>query len=322
MTIADIQKPLKETLLILNQKLREATKSNISLLNLITKYIIKSKGKQIRPTVVFLTAQLIDTIQPKTYTAATMIELLHTATLVHDDVVDDSNMRRGFFSINAIWKNKIAVLIGDFLLSKGLLVALETKNYDLLELVSESVKEMSEGELLQIEKARKLNITEAVYYDIINKKTASLLKVACALGVASVSENQELIEKAKLLGTYMGMAFQIKDDLFEYGDYQTGKTKGVDIKEQKLTLPLIYTLNQVDFIEKEKIKFIIKFQNTNKEKVNYVIQKVIETGGISYAEKVMNDYANKAREVLSYFKESDAKTSLDALITFTIHRKN
>ena len=320
MTIADIQKPLKEPLLILNQKLSEATKSNISLLNLITKYIIKSKGKQIRPTIVFLTAQLVDNIQPKTYTAATMIELLHTATLVHDDVVDDSNMRRGFFSINAIWKNKIAVLIGDFLLSKGLLVALETKNYDLLELVSESVKEMSEGELLQIEKARLLDITEEVYFEIIRQKTATLIAACTAIGAASVDASEEDIRKMHKFGELIGIAFQIKDDLFDYSEAKIGKPTGIDIKEKKMTLPLIYTLNHCSKEEKKWLINSVKNHNKDKKRVKEVIEFVKKNQGIEYTSAKMKEYHEKALTILNEYPDSPYKESLTLMVNYVIER--
>lgn len=321
MKLAEIQAPILEDLKQLDASMREAIKSKVSLLDTITRYIIKSKGKQMRPMFVFLTARLFGQVNQSTYTAATMIELLHTATLVHDDVVDDSAMRRGFFSINAIWKNKIAVLIGDYLLSKGLILAMEKKEYHLLELTTESVKQMSEGELLQIEKARKLDITEEIYYDIIAKKTASLIATACATGCASVIKDEEKIEKARQLGFNIGMAFQIKDDLFDYGKSQIGKPTGIDIKEQKMTLPLIYTLQNISVFEKQKIKFIVKYMNTKKDQVQYVIDKVIASGGIDYATSKMQEYIQKAKEILNEFEESDSKKSLLQLIDYTILRE-
>ncbi len=321
MKLAEIQAPILEDLKQLDVSMREAIKSKVSLLDTITRYIIKSKGKQMRPMFVFLTARLFGQVNHSTYTAATMIELLHTATLVHDDVVDDSAMRRGFFSINAIWKNKIAVLIGDYLLSKGLILAMEHKEYHLLELMTESVKQMSEGELLQIEKARKLDITEAIYYDIIAKKTASLLATACATGCASVEKDEAKIAKARELGFNIGMAFQIKDDLFDYGKSQIGKPTGIDIKEQKMTLPLIYTLQNISVFEKQKIKFIVKYMNTKKDQVQYVIDKVIATGGIDYASTKMQEYIQKAKEILNEFEDSESKKSLLQLIDYTILRE-
>jgi octaprenyl-diphosphate synthase len=285
-------------------------KTKVFLLDKITNYIVRRKGKQIRPMFVFLTSKLCGNTTESTYTGAALIELLHTATLVHDDVVDDSNYRRGFFSINALWKNKIAVLVGDFLLSKGLLLAIEHKEFQLLEIVSNAVKEMSEGELLQLEKARKLDITEDIYYEIIKNKTASLIASCCAVGLASVNKDEVLIAKAKLFGEKVGIAFQIKDDLFDYGTEEIGKPVGIDIKEKKMTLPLIYALNNCTWLEKQKSK-----------KVAEVIDFVKSAGGLEYAINAMNKYHKEAIEILHEFPQSLHRDALEGLVNFTINRK-
>lgn len=303
-------------------KFKESMKSSVPLLDKITNYIVKRKGKQMRPMFVFLSAQAVGEINESTYRAATLIELLHTATLVHDDVVDDSNERRGFFSLNAIWKNKIAVLIGDFLLSRGLLLSLDNNDFHLLKIVSTAVKEMSEGELLQIEKARRLDISEDIYYEIIRQKTASLVAACCASGAASVTQDEKRIAKMKEFGILTGMAFQIKDDLFDFGSSEEiGKPTGIDIKEKKMTLPLIYGLNNSSWIEKRKIINIIKNHNTEPVKVKEVIDFVIAKGGIAYAEKIMHDYKDKALSVLKEFPESPARNSLEQLVVYSIERK-
>ena len=272
---------------------------------------------------VFLSAKVCGEMNDSTYRAASLIELLHTATLVHDDVVDDSNERRGFFSVNALWKNKIAVLVGDFLLSRGLLLSVDNKDFHLLGLVSNAVREMSEGELLQIEKARKLDIDEAVYFDIIRKKTASLIASCCACGAASVSSDEHTIEQMRAFGEAVGIAFQIKDDLFDYGDgSDIGKPTGIDIKEKKMTLPLIHTLNKVSFWEKRKIINIVKNNNNDPKKVAEVVNFVIQNGGIHYAEIKMNEYKDKALSILSTFPDSASKTSLSELVKYTTERKN
>jgi octaprenyl-diphosphate synthase len=297
-------------------------KSNVPLLDIITRYIIKRKGKQMRPMFVFLTADICGKIGESSYIAASLIELLHTATLVHDDVVDDSNERRGFFSINALWKNKVAVLVGDYLLSKGLLLALDNDAFQLLKIVSEATREMSEGELLQIEKARKLDIDEAVYFEIIRKKTASLIASCCASGASSVGSSAETVEKMKIFGEKVGIAFQIKDDLFDYeSSNKTGKPGGIDIKEQKMTLPLIYLLNQSGRSEKRKIVNIIKNHHNNPEKVRSVISMVNQSGGIEYARKKMERYHAEALEMLQEFPDSPSKTALRDLVDYTIQRK-
>src|ERR1700752_1506317 len=303
-------------------KFREAMKSSVPLLDKITNYIVKRKGKQIRPMFVFLSAQMHGEINESTYRAAALIELLHTATLVHDDVVDDSNERRGFFSVNALWKNKIAVLIGDYLLSKGLLLSLDNDDFHLLKLGSNAVREMSEGELLQIEKARKLDISEEIYFEIIRQKTATLIAACCATGAASVTQDKQVIETMKQFGTLTGIAFQIKDDLFDFGDgSEIGKPTGIDIKEKKMTLPLIYALNQSSESEKRKIINIVKNHNENPKKVAEVVSFVFEKGGIQYAEKRMNEYKEKALEILNEFPESDAKNSMRELVIYTTNRK-
>lgn len=321
MTFEEIKQYLKSDFELFEDRMKSTIKSNIPLLNIITNYLLKTKGKQMRPMFVFLAARMCGTINARTYTAASMIELLHTATLVHDDVVDDSNLRRGFFSINALWKNKAAVLVGDFLLSRGLLVSLEENEFELLKIMSGSVQEMSEGELLQIEKARKLDITEEVYYDIISKKTATLIKTACKAGAYSTSSNTELTEKMKEIGHHIGMAFQIKDDIFDFGTDDVGKPLGNDIKEQKMTLPLIYTLNKVSFIEKQRIMAQIKYFNTKKSSIEYVTKSVIQHGGIEYAQSKMNEYIHKAKSILSEFPDSNDKTAFLSLIDYTIDRK-
>jgi octaprenyl-diphosphate synthase len=269
---------------------------------------------------VFLTAGCVGTINEKTYRGAALIELLHTATLVHDDVVDSSDYRRGFFSINAIWKNKIAVLVGDYLLSKGLLLSVENKDFDLLASVSTAVREMSEGELLQIEKARKLDITEEVYFDIITKKTATLISACCAVGVQSTDADEKYAEIARNFGEKVGIAFQIKDDLFDYGDDEIGKPLGIDIKEKKMTLPLIYALQNTTRSTKKLIIQLIKNESENPKKVREVIDFVKSTGGLQYANKRMNDYAQEAKELLQQFPESNYRKSLEDLISYTIER--
>ncbi|MBK7668190.1 MAG: polyprenyl synthetase family protein [Sphingobacteriaceae bacterium] len=307
---------------IFESKFKDSMKSSVPLLDKITNYIVKRKGKQLRPMFVFLSAQTVGTINESTYRAAALIELLHTATLVHDDVVDDSNERRGFFSVNAIWKNKIAVLIGDFLLSRGLLLSLDNDDFHLLKIVSTAVKEMSEGELLQIEKARRLDISEEIYYEIIRQKTASLVAACCASGAASVTDDKNTIAKFKEFGILTGMAFQIKDDLFDFGSSEEiGKPTGIDIKEKKMTLPLIYALNQSSWMEKRKIINIIKNHNTDSDKVKEVIDFVIAKGGIAYAEKIMLDYKNKALTLLKDFPESPSRNSLEQLVVYSIERK-
>lgn len=320
-SISSIKKPIEKELKKFEVHFRDSMKSKVALLDKITYYIVKRKGKQIRPIFVFLSAKLCGEITPTSFTAASLIELLHTATLVHDDVVDDSFQRRGFFSINALWKNKIAVLIGDYLLARGLLLAVQTKNYRLLEIVSNATQAMSEGELLQIEKARKLDIEESVYYQIIEQKTASLIASACSAGAASATEDDDTIEKMRLFGEKIGMSFQIRDDLLDYGTADIGKPVGIDIKEKKMTLPLIYALNNTDRKQKKKIINIIKRHSEKKEKVREVIDFVRKSGGLEYAKKVMLDYRNQAFDILNGFPDSEAKTSLKDLVLFVTDRE-
>ncbi len=300
---------------------RQAVKSNVSLLDKIMQFIVKRKGKQMRPMFVLLSAKLGGEINDKTYRAASLVELLHTATLVHDDVVDESLERRGFFSINALWKNKIAVLVGDYLLSKGLLLSLDNDDFQILKLLSEAVKLMSEGELLQIEKSRNLNLKEEVYFEIIKNKTASLVASSCAAGASTTFDDAESINKMRNFGEKVGIAFQIKDDLFDYGSADIGKPTGNDIKEKKLTLPLIYTLNKVDPSLRKKLIYIIKNENTDKAKVRFVIDEVQKAGGIEYAESKMFNYRDEALSILHQFPESDVRKALEELVRYTTDRK-
>lgn len=303
------------------QKFAQSVKSDTPLLDRIMKYIIKRKGKQIRPMFVFLSAKLHGTVNESTYRAAALVELLHTATLVHDDVVDESLERRGFLSINALWKNKIAVLVGDYLLSKGLLLSTGAGDFKQLDILSEAVKQMSEGELLQIEKARNLNLKEDVYFEIIRSKTASLLSSACAAGTWSTSEDETDTARMKLFGEKTGIAFQIKDDLFDYGTADVGKPTGNDLKEKKLTLPLIYTLNNIGTAERRKVIYIIKNENKDPEKIKYVMNKVVEAGGIQYAEDKMFAYRDEALRILYFYPESDIRKGLEEMVRFTTDRK-
>ena len=322
MTVEDIKKPVKEEMALFEKKFKSAMKSDVALLDKITHYIIKRKGKQLRPLFVFLSAKMIAPVEEGTYIAASLIELLHTATLVHDDVVDDASERRGFLSINALWKNKIAVLVGDFLLSQGLLLTTSKNRIDLLHLVSKAVKAMSEGELLQMEKSRKMDITEEVYYNIIKQKTASLVAACCATGACSVTKNKELIAKMEQVGIYVGMAFQIKDDIFDYGfSNEIGKPTGIDIKERKLTLPLIYVMNKVDKKQKNLIINTIKKDKQDYKKINEIISMVINEGGIHYAEKKMHYYKDKALKQLEDLPASPSKKAFIGLINYSINRK-
>jgi octaprenyl-diphosphate synthase len=303
-------------------KFRAAMKTKVLLLDKIMTYIVKRKGKQMRPLFVFLSAGSCGVINESSYRAASLIELVHTASLVHDDVVDNSNYRRGFFSVNALWKNKIAVLVGDFLLTRGLFLALEHKDYDLLGICTEAVKEMSEGELMQMEKARRLDISEEVYFDIIRKKTASLIASCCAIGASSVNSTPEMVEKMKFFGEKVGMAFQIKDDLFDYGEDEIGKPLGIDIKEKKMTLPLIYALSKAGWLEKRKMISIVKNESEKPKKVKEVIEFVKKSGGIGYAKDAMNRYYSEALELLKELPDSTYRNSLRELVKFTIERKN
>jgi octaprenyl-diphosphate synthase len=323
MTVDQIKAPVAIEMEEFEVKFKASMKSTVPLLDKITRYIVKRKGKQLRPMFVFLSAKVCGEMNESTYRAASLIELLHTATLVHDDVVDDSNERRGFFSVNALWKNKIAVLVGDFLLSRGLLLSVDNNDFHLLRLVSDAVREMSEGELLQIEKARKLDIDEEVYFEIIRKKTASLISSCCACGAASVTSDKQVIEQMQAFGEAVGIAFQIKDDLFDYGDGSNiGKPTGIDIKEKKMTLPLIFALKKASYFEKVRIINIVKNNNNDPKKVAQVIDFVIRSGGIQYAEERMNEYKNKALAILNGFKDSDSKVSLAELVKYTTERKN
>jgi octaprenyl-diphosphate synthase len=316
-----IKNIIGEELNTFEKKFAESVKSQTPLLDRIMKYIIKRKGKQLRPMFVFLSAKLHGPINESTYRAAALVELLHTATLVHDDVVDESLERRGFFSVNAIWKNKIAVLVGDYLLSKGLLLSTDNKDFEHLQILSQAVKQMSEGELLQIEKSRNLNLNEDIYFEIIRNKTASLLSSACAVGAWSTSKDEAISNKMKLFGEKIGIAFQIKDDLFDYGKEDVGKPTGNDIKEKKLTLPLIYTLNKISAEKKRELIYIIKNENKNTEKVRYVIDAVVASGGIEYAVEKMNNYRDEALEILHEFEDNEVRKALEELVRFTTDRK-
>jgi len=306
---------------IFESKFSDAVKSNTALLDSIMKYIIKRKGKQLRPMFVFLSAKLHGEINEKTYRAAALVELLHTATLVHDDVVDESFERRGFFSINAVWKNKIAVLVGDYLLSKGLLLATSNEDFKHLHILSDAVRQMSEGELLQIEKSRKLNLDENIYFEIIKNKTASLLSSACAVGAYSTTGDEKITEKMKFFGEKVGIAFQIKDDLFDYGTDNIGKPTGNDIKEKKLTLPLIYTLNNTDSATKKRLIYSIKNNNKDPQKVKEIIEVVSKSGGIEYAQQKMLDYRDEALGILNSFDETPVRKALEELVRYTTDRK-
>lgn len=318
-----IKLPVKKEMELFEKKFKESMQSNVPLLNRITYYIIRRKGKQMRPMFVFLVAKMVSdgNFDERTYRGASIVELIHTATLVHDDVVDDSNRRRGFFSINALWKNKIAVLVGDFLLSKGLLLSIDNEDFDLLKLISIAVREMSEGELLQIEKARKLDISEDIYFEIIRQKTATLIAACCGIGAASVGANEETIQQMRKFGEYIGIAFQIKDDLFDYSDEKIGKPTGIDIKEQKMTLPLIHTLNTCSKKDKAWIINSVKKYNRDKVRVKEVISFIKNHGGIEYTTSKMNEYKNKALAILEQYPDSDYKNSLKTMIDYVVERK-
>ena len=320
--ISEIKYPIKEEMKLFEKKFKNSLQSKVPLLDRIMHYIIKRKGKQMRPMFVFLTSKMFGEMNEKCYRAASLIELLHTATLVHDDVVDEANLRRGYFSVNALWKNKIAVLVGDFLLSKGLLLSVENEDFDLLKIVSSAVKDMSEGELLQIEKARRLDIKEEIYFEIIRKKTAVLISSCCACGSSAMNESEETIEKLAIFGEKVGIAFQIKDDLFDYTQSKfIGKPTGIDIREQKMTLPLIYTLNTVDKKTRGEIINTVKNHHKNEEKVAELIQLVKNTGGLEYAEKVMLEYQKEALMLLESFPENEARKSLQKLVKYVIDRE-
>ena len=320
--IKNIKHPISEEMSLFENKFKESLKTNVSLLDKIMHYIIKRKGKQMRPMFVFLCSKLFNNVNESTYTAASLIELLHTATLVHDDIIDESNFRRGFFSINSLWKNKISVLVGDFLLSRGLLLAVEKEEFKLLKIVSKAVKEISEGELLQIEKTRKLDITEEIYYEIIKKKTATLISACCESGAQASNASPEDVEKMSDFGEKAGIAFQIKDDLFDYTQNPLiGKPTGIDIREKKMTLPLIYTLNKVDDKTKQYIINTIKNDSKNSKKVEEIIKLVKSNNGLDYAEKKMNSYYQQALNILEEFPNNEAKNSLIKLLEYVIKRE-
>lgn len=305
---------------IFERKFADATKASNPLLERIMRFIIRRKGKQMRPMFVFLSAKIAGQITDRTYRAASLVELLHTATLVHDDVVDNAMLRRNFFSINALWKNKIAVLVGDYLLAKGLLLSVDNDDYKILQITSRAVREMSEGELLQMEKARKLDIKEEIYFEIIRAKTASLLSAACAAGAYSATESIETAELFHQFGEKVGIAFQIKDDLFDYGTADVGKPTGIDIKEKKMTLPLIYTLQNTDKETRRRIIYIVKNQSTDRKKVNEVIDIVRQSGGIEYARQRMITYRDEALQLLRQYPETEARKALEELVHYAIDR--
>jgi octaprenyl-diphosphate synthase len=320
LTIQAIQAPVADEMRAFEGKFRQFMKSEVMLLDQIMNYIVRRKGKQLRPLFVFLSAGTFGPIHESTYRGAALIELIHTATLVHDDVVDDSNYRRGFFSVNALWKNKIAVLVGDYLLSRSLFLAVDHEDFDFLKLINRAVKEISEGELLQIEKARRLDITEDVYFEIIRQKTATLIAACCAVGARSVGQSAEVVERMRLFGEKVGIAFQIKDDLFDYGEAEIGKPVGIDIKEKKMTLPLIYALRQADWFTKRGIINAIKNESENPKKVAEVIAFVKTSGGIEYATKAMKRYVAEAQALLAEFPDNAHRQSLGDLVRYTIER--
>ncbi len=318
--VENLKAPIEKELELFEQKFRDVMRSHVALLDKVNYYIYQRKGKQVRPMFIFLAAKMCGEVTDATYVGASLVELLHTATLVHDDVVDDAYERRSFFSVNALWKNKIAVLVGDYFLSKGLLLALDTKNYNLLHITSTAVKRMSEGELLQMEKARRLDIDESIYFEIIRNKTASLIAAACEVGAASTTDNAELIEKMRLIGENIGIAFQIKDDLFDYGEADIGKPRGIDIKERKMTLPLIYTLNNCSKDEKKWIINTVKNHNEDKVRVNDVINFINSNGGIKYTEDKMYEYKQRAFDIIKTIDNSNAKSGLIDLVNYITER--
>lgn len=321
LSLNEIKKPIAAQLDVFEEKFKASMQSSVPLLDRITHYIVKRKGKQVRPMFVFFAASLCGGISEATHRGAALVELLHTATLVHDDVVDNSYERRGFFSINALWKNKIAVLVGDFLLAKGLLLSINNKDFRLLRIVSEAVQQMSEGELLQVEKVRRLDIDEKVYYEVIRQKTASLIASCCACGAASAGADDDSIGRMRTFGEKIGIAFQIKDDLFDFGTDDVGKPRGIDIKEKKVTLPLIYALNKAPAAEKRRIISIVKNESTNPEKINEVIAFVNSGGGMDYARRQMESYQQQAFTILNTFPEHEARAGLEQLVRFTTERK-
>ena len=320
-TFDELQRPIAAEMKAFEPHFREAMRSNVALLDRVMHYIVKRKGKQMRPMFTLLSARLFGPVTESAFVAASLIELLHTATLVHDDVVDDADMRRSFFSINALWKNKIAVLVGDYLLSRGLLLAVDRGEFELLRLVSTAVREMSEGELLQLEKSRSLNFSEEVYFDIIRKKTASLIAACCASGASAAGRPADEVERMRLFGEYTGIAFQIKDDLFDYGGgVDTGKPTGLDIKEKKLTLPLIHALRNVDARDRRWMVDVVKNHNEDNNAVARLVRKVTEAGGIAHARQRMHEYRDKALEVLHTFAKNEARDALEGLVHHTVER--
>ncbi|MBS1523828.1 MAG: polyprenyl synthetase family protein [Bacteroidetes bacterium] len=320
LSIDEIKKPIAADIDAFEERFKSSMQSSVPLLDRITHYIVKRKGKQIRPMFVFFSASICGGITDATHRGAALVELLHTATLVHDDVVDNSYQRRGFFSINALWKNKIAVLVGDFLLSKGLLLSIENNDFKLLQIVSEAVKQMSEGELLQVEKVRRMDVDEPIYYEVIRQKTASLIASCCACGAASAGADEATIEKMRSFGEKIGIAFQIKDDMFDFGTDDVGKPLGIDIKEKKVTLPLIYSLNNANSSERKRIINLVKNHNDDPKKIEQIIRFVKETGGLQYAETQMKKYQEEAFVILNTFPKSDSRESLEQLVRFTTER--
>jgi octaprenyl-diphosphate synthase len=324
MKIVDqLKKPIAKEMELFEDKFSSSMRSHVALLNRITHYIVNRKGKQMRPMFVFMVAKMLEEkeVNERCYRAASVIELIHTATLVHDDVVDESYQRRGFFSINALWKNKIAVLVGDYLLSKGLLLCIDHKDFDLLEIISVAVREMSEGELLQIEKTRRLDIDESIYMEIIRQKTATLIASCCALGAASVHASPETIEQLRQFGEDIGIAFQIKDDLFDYGETKIGKPTGIDIREKKMTLPLIHAINKSDTKQKKWLIQSVKHHNKDKKRVKSVIAFVKEQGGLAYATAQMHAYKDKALAQLHAFPKNEFRDKLEEMVRYVIERK-
>jgi octaprenyl-diphosphate synthase len=320
MTVQEILAPIETEMKLFEVRFHESMKSKVPLLDKITHYIIRRKGKQMRPMFLFLTAKMLGEINEKTYQSASLVELLHTATLVHDDVVDDANERRGFFSVNALWKNKIAVLVGDYMLSRVLLHSLENDNVRALQIVARAVREMSEGELLQIEKARKLDITEEVYFDVIRQKTASLIATVCESAAASV-DREDMADRMRNFGELVGLAFQVKDDIFDYGTPgNIGKPTGNDIRERKMTLPLIYALQHSDKAVRKELMNIVKNHNEEKKHVNRAIQLVIAAGGIEYAHKRMIELKTEALSLLTDIPDSESKRALIGLVEYTVTR--
>src|ERR1700733_10529601 len=320
LSINEIKKPIAAEIDVFEERFKASMQSSVPLLDRITHYIVKRKGKQIRPMFVFFSASICGGINESTHRGAALVELLHTATLIHDDVVDNSYQRRSFFSINALWKNKIAVLVGDYLLSQGLLLSIRHNDFRFLEIVSEAMKQMIEGELLQVEKVRKMDIEEGIYYDVIRKKTASLIASCCECGAASAGADDATIEKMRLFGEKIGIAFQIKDDMFDFGTDDVGKPLGIDIKEKKITLPLIYSLNNSKTALKKEMISLVKNHNDDPKKIARIISFVKETGGLQYAETQMKKYQDEAFEILSTFPEGESRKGLEQLVRFTTER--